>query len=51
VTASASFVPHELAARYEGRIAPGVGVFVNLQPSGRVTDALEAEAARLNRTR
>jgi hypothetical protein len=24
VTASASFVPHELAARYEGRIAPGV---------------------------
>ena len=51
VTASASFVPHELAARYEGRIAPGVGVFVNLQPSGRATDALEAEAARLNRTR
>ena len=51
VTASASFVPHELAARYEGRIAPGVGVFVNLQPSGRATDALEAEAARLNRMR
>ena len=50
-TASASFVPHELAGRYEGRIAPGVGVFVNLQPFGGATDALEAGAARLNRTR
>ncbi|MDO8678635.1 MAG: hypothetical protein Q7R30_08750 [Acidobacteriota bacterium] len=28
-----SLVPRLLAPRYSGRVAPGVGLFVNLQPS------------------
>jgi hypothetical protein len=32
-TVSASLVPQELAVRYEGRVAPGFGVFVSLRPS------------------
>jgi hypothetical protein len=32
-TASASFVPAALAPRYEGRLAPGAGVFVSLRPA------------------
>ena len=31
-TFSASFVPEPLAVRYEGRVAPGFGVFVSLRP-------------------
>ena len=32
-TVSASVVPTELAPRYDGRIAPGLGVFLTLRPS------------------
>jgi hypothetical protein len=31
-TASLSFVPEAFATRYDGRVAPGFGVFVQLQP-------------------
>ena len=33
-TASVSMVPEALATRYDGRIAPGFGVFVNIRPPG-----------------
>ncbi len=32
-TVSASIVPGELASRYEGRVAPGFGVFVTVRPA------------------
>ena len=32
-TASISIVPEDLASRYDGRVAPGFGVFVSLRPS------------------
>jgi hypothetical protein len=35
-TASISMVPPELASRYDGRVAPGFGVFVSLRPSRHV---------------
>jgi hypothetical protein len=35
-TASISIVPEDLASRYDGRVAPGFGVFVSLRPSHHV---------------
>ena len=32
-TASISMVPEDLASRYDGRVAPGFGVFISLRPS------------------
>ena len=32
-TASISIVPEDLASRYDGRVAPGFGVFVSLRPA------------------
>ena len=32
-TVSASIVPGELASRYEGRVAPGFGVFLTVRPA------------------
>jgi len=35
-TGSLSFVPEELSSRYNGRVAPGFGVFVTLRPARHV---------------
>ena len=35
-TASISLVPEDLASRYDGRVAPGFGVFVSLRPARHV---------------
>jgi hypothetical protein len=35
-TGSLSFVPEFLASRYEGRVAPGMGVFLNVRPGRHV---------------
>ena len=35
-TASMSIVPQDLASRYDGRVAPGFGVFVSLRPARHV---------------
>jgi len=35
-TASISIVPQDLASRYDGRVAPGFGVYVSLRPSRHV---------------
>jgi hypothetical protein len=35
-TASISIVPQDLASRYDGRVAPGFGVFVSLRPARHV---------------
>jgi hypothetical protein len=35
-TASIAIVPEDLASRYDGRVAPGFGVFVSLRPARHV---------------
>jgi hypothetical protein len=35
-TASMIIVPQDLASRYDGRVAPGFGVFISLRPSRHV---------------
>jgi hypothetical protein len=36
VTTSLNQVPAELAPRYGGRVAPGLGVFANLRPARHI---------------
>jgi hypothetical protein len=43
--ASLSFVPSAFATRYEGRVAPGFGVFVNVRPLSHSSLSAPARAA------